>query len=220
MILYVNGCSHTYGDEAGGPEFAYGNHIAKNLNYSYVNHAEVGCSNDSIISRTRDYLRVNTPDFIIIGWTSFERETWEYNGRQYHVNSSNPRDHDFPKELLERYKNYVIKSHEPTRQIHKLLKSYCDIYDLHCLLKEKNISHLFFNAFQSFENLKNFKIPLYNWEPNECYIDPYSDSNTYYQWLVNKGFKPYPKFYHHGPEAHKEWSNFLFPKVKRLISST
>lgn len=231
MILYVNGCSHTYGDDAGGPQFAFGKHIADDLNYSYVNHATPGCSNDFIIQQTYEYIKYNKTDFIIIGWTTWERETWIYEGKTFHVNNSGlnlfpgpPDDYKYPAELVERHKDYVINSYDLVRMVHTWFKNYLQIYDLHCKLKEKNIKHLFFNTYSSFANLVKFcnyrEILLYQWNPEFCYFSPYKDEDTYYNWLVNKGFKPFPKNLHHGPEAHKEWANFLLPKVKHLISNT
>ena len=55
MILYVNGDSHSAGHDAGGPDFAYGRHLANALNSEYVCDAVSGCSNDSIIERTLKY---------------------------------------------------------------------------------------------------------------------------------------------------------------------
>ena len=108
MILYINGDSHSYGYDAGGPEFAYGKHIADSFNYTYVNHAEVGCSNTSIIERTLSYIENNRPDFIIIGWSTFEREVWEHKNKKYNVNSSCAGHGDFPQELISEYKKKSI----------------------------------------------------------------------------------------------------------------
>jgi hypothetical protein len=49
------------------------------LNAEYVCDAVAGCSNDSIIERTLKYLETNTPDLMIIGWSTWERETWFWN---------------------------------------------------------------------------------------------------------------------------------------------
>ena len=76
MILYANGDSHTYGFSVnpGSPNFV--NILAKQINYKEVNHATPGASNDKILRTTLDWLKNNTPDFVVIGWATWEREEW------------------------------------------------------------------------------------------------------------------------------------------------
>ena len=59
MKLYVDGDSHSAGHDAGGPNSAYGKHIADALGYDYICAAVAGCSNDSIIQRTLNFLQFN-----------------------------------------------------------------------------------------------------------------------------------------------------------------
>ena len=81
MLLYANGDSHT-------ASWSYINIISKNFGAQHANQAVNGNSNASIIRRTRDYLRHTTPDLIIIGWSTWEREEWQYKDKYYSVNSS------------------------------------------------------------------------------------------------------------------------------------
>ena len=83
MKLYVNGDSHSAGHDAGGPAFSYGQHIADALDAEFVCEAVAACSNDSIISRTMKYLEHTTPDLLIIGWSTWERETWWWDEQSY-----------------------------------------------------------------------------------------------------------------------------------------
>jgi len=88
MILYVNGDSHSLGQDAGGPDFSYGKFIADALGAKFICNAESACDNGSIIRRTKLYLETHTPDFIVIGWSTWEREEWVYDNTTYYVTSS------------------------------------------------------------------------------------------------------------------------------------
>ena len=218
MILYVNGDSHSAGHDAGGPEFAYGIHIADFLGYDYVCEAQPGCSNDSIIYRTLKYLESNTPDFLIIGWSTWERETWYWNQQPYNFTSSGT---DSVHPMLEDfYKEWVIDSSKETVQRQKERDNHIKIYLLHKLLKSQNIKHLFFNCYNYFFFNVQYKEERYNWgHQNQNYIDPYNKNFTYYFWLEQQGYRPSnPKFYHYGADAHRAWADFLLPKVQTVLT--
>ena len=74
MLLYANGDSHT------APR-SYIDIIGEEFAFEFVNQAQGGCSNASIIRRTRDYLKHTIPDLVIIGWSTWEREEWEQDGK-------------------------------------------------------------------------------------------------------------------------------------------
>ena len=80
MFIYANGDSHT-------ASWSYIDVIGKHFDAEYINQAVNGSSNESIIRRTRNYLKHNTPDLIIIGWSTWEREEWQYKDKYYCVNS-------------------------------------------------------------------------------------------------------------------------------------
>jgi len=219
MILYVNGDSHSAGHDAGGPEFAYGRNIADGLGYDYICDAVAGCSNDSIIDRTLKYLESNTPDLIVIGWSTWERETWFWNNEPYNFTSSGT-DSVHPM-LQEFYKEWVIDSVKPYVQRQREQDAHLKIYLFHKLLQAKNIKHLFFNSYSFFFYKKQYNDPKYYWGENDInYLHPYDVKMTYYQWLENKGFKPAnPKFFHYGADAHQAWADFLLPKIKSIIDN-
>ena len=183
MILYVNGDSHSAGHDAGGPEFAYGRYVADALGYEYVCDAVAGCSNDSIIDRTLKYLESNTPDFIIIGWSTWERETWYYENESYNITASGV-DTVHPS-LRERYKQWVIDQNIPENQWAKEFSAHDKIWQLHNQLK--SIPHLFFNCYHHFFYTERQNRPRHDWGKN--YIDPYNQNMTYYFWLEKQGFK-------------------------------
>ena len=112
MILLVNGDSHTAGAEAvnshafaeDDPKYvnmqrsphpdnlkaSWGLKLSKMLNASPLVLAESASSNDRIIRTTNQWL-VEHPDsdvFIIIQWSTWEREEWLIDNKWFQVNAS------------------------------------------------------------------------------------------------------------------------------------
>jgi hypothetical protein len=216
MKLYVNGDSHSAGYDAGGPNSSYGRHIANALGWEFVCDAVPACSNSSIIKRTDDYLKHQTPDFIIIGWSTWDRETWVgQDGRSHHVSASGL--DSMPPELHERYKNWVIDSCRGEIQQQKESLNHELVWATHNRLKRQNIPHLFFNCYSHFFYIHAFQKPKYAWGDN--YVNPYDQNMTYYFWLEQHGYRPAnPKFFHYGADGQQAWADFLLPKVQKLLT--
>lgn len=213
MKLYVNGDSHSAGHDAGGPKFSYGQHLANHYAAEFICAAQPGCSNDTIIRTTLEFLQNNSPDLVIIGWSTWEREEWEWFGQKYHVTASGA--DSVPIELKEKYKQWVIDSTSNAGLQLKEDLNHQKIRQLHLQLKEQNVKHLFFNCYSWFFYTQAYQRPKFNWGKN--YIDPYSKEMTYYFWLENAGFKPSnPTFYHYGADAHQAWAQFLIPYIDQI----
>lgn len=215
MILYVNGDSHSCGHDAGGPDFSYGKHVADAIGYQFVCDAEPAVCNDRIIRRTKEYLQNNRPDFLIIGWSTWEREEWVWEGTAYHVTASG---HDqLPEQLHAKYKEYVISYASKAVQRQKEVENYHKIWQFHLELDQLQIPHVFFNTFSHF---------LYtdpttkeeDWGP--FYIDPYDRNMTFYFWLKNQGFELVdPKWHHYKADGQQAWAQFLLPKIKEQLTN-
>jgi hypothetical protein len=219
MILYVNGDSHSLGQDAGGPDFSYGKFIADALGAKFICNAESACDNGSIIRRTKLYLETHTPDFIVIGWSTWEREEWVYDNTTYYVTSSG---HDvLPKPLQNRYKQWVIDSLEPEKQRQKENLNYNRIWDLHVELGQRNIPHLFFNCYSYFQHRLTYDETKYGpkFDYGPYYIDPYNKNSTYYFWCKNNKFELFdPKWHHYKADAQRAWANFLLPRIKKILT--
>ena len=241
MILYVNGDSHSAGAEAVNSycfaeddwkyhqlrrqphpdnlEVSYGNLLAKKLDYQLICDAESSSSIDRIIRTTQEYLSKNTPDVIIIGWPTFEREEWLHDGVYYQLTASGT-DH-LPNELKTKYKQWVIEQFAPELINQKLLSTHQKLYNFHCQLIDLKIKHLFFNTFSSFQNGANLQHLGFNtFEWDDSYADPYLNNRTFYHWLKDQGYKTVSaSSYHFGADAHSAWAEFLYQNyVQRLLT--
>jgi hypothetical protein len=220
MNLYINGDSHTAAAEAVVPhafaeddpdlfEFGRQPHPA-NFAVSWARQlgtlmgasklhcdAESASSNARILRTTREWLSKNTPDLLIIQWSTWEREEWEYNGITYQVNGSGI-DH-VPPEAAERYRDYIIGLdwQQKTQQAHN------DIWQLHLELKQRHIPHVFFNGNNNFSRVTNHQ----NWHAN--YIAPYDPSQTFDSILRQNGHEPQQNSWHFGKDAHSFFAQFM-----------
>jgi len=226
VILYVNGDSHSAGAEAVVPycfaeddplyrglgrrphpeneRVSYGCLIANELNAILHCDAESASSNSRIIRTTREYLKQYNPDFIIIGWSTWEREEWLLNDRYWQVNAGGV-GHDWPDEIKERYKKYILQIDWDYYE----QQAHHEIFSFHKELLEKNIKHLFFNCYSDFVNQ-----PMQNW--NNCYIEPYDPDMTYWKWLSDQGYES-NQSYHFRADAHRKWAEFLLSHLTRML---
>jgi len=226
LILYVNGDSHSAGAEAvndycfaeddpfysslgrkphpDNERVSYGCNVANDFFAILHCDAESASSNSRIIRTTREYLLNETPDLIIIGWSTWEREEWLYNGTYWQVNAGGV-GHDWPLPIQKRYKDYIVNLNwkEKTRLAHK------EINQFHHELLDLRIPHLFFNTFNDFQHIEQAI-----W--HDSYVEPYNPNMTYYKWLSDCGFKAKPS-YHYGPDAHRKWADFLLPYLTKLL---
>jgi len=229
VIVYVNGDSHSAGAEAVNKHafacddplyyslgrqphpdnlaVSYGCYIANALNAILDCDAEAASSNTRIIRSTKEYLETNTPDLVIIGWSTWEREEWVHNGIPWQINVGGIGD-DWPDEIVDRYKDWVLTVDWATAT----KKAHDDIYQLHLELNERNIPHYFFNCYSDFHTM-----PKLDW--HDCYLEPYNTEMTYWKWLTNQGHKS-NDWFHFGADAHRKWAEFLLPKVISILEES
>lgn len=201
-MIYFNGDSHTYGIDL-DPMQRFSDLVARHFNHTLVNDAMIGASNTRILRTTRQYLKMNRPNLVVIGWTTWEREEWEYQGQYFNVNSSGY--HGLPEELELRYKTWVSNQNEDSLKI-KSDYWHNQIYNFHCELLENNQPHLFFNCMYNF-----FDAIPQDW--SQCYIDPYDNNSSYYWYLNQLGYKT-DEWYHYQADGHCAWAKLLIDKIK------
>ena len=211
MILYVNGDSNSAGAELTDPSNGWPQLLAKRLNRTLINDAKDGSSNDKIMRVSSNTLgRADKNTFVVIGWTGWEREEWEYQGQFYDVNSGG---HDvLPPELQERYKVWITKQ-DSALQSSKSLRMHSQIHRMHRSLNDRYIPHLFFNALMPFQH--NLLDPAHkNWGKN--YLGPYDNDLSYYWYLKNQGFKP-TKNNHYTEKSQSMWADLLYNQIQEIL---
>ena len=167
-MIYVNGDSHSAGAELiNGYCFAaddrryvawgsrahpdaiphtYGYTIAQALNQPFFLEAESASSNTRILRTTRKFVD-ETKDksklFVIIGWTSWDREEWEYLDGYMQITASGT--DSVPESMQEEYKEWVIK--QTPEEIYRKRQLWKEkISQFSKELDEQNIKHIFFRT--------------------------------------------------------------------------
>lgn len=229
MILYVNGDSHAAAAEcvnshawAKDDEFfwgldrmphpdnekaSFGCELANWLFAVLYLDAQSGCSNTRIMRTTREWIKQN-PDavkdcFMVIQWTTWEREEWWHNGHDFQVNASGI--DEVPAELQERYKQFIvgIDWEQCKHRAHE------EIWEFHQELNAQGIRHVMFNGNTHFGGIADQK----DW--GVSYIGPYDPELTYDKVLRTKNFKTVnPESWHFGHDAHCFWGEYLLQYIK------
>jgi len=224
MILYVNGDSHTAGAEAVNPhafacddgalwqlgrlphpdneKASWGYQLSNLLGAALINQSESASSNYRIMRTTRSWLESNAslwPNlFVILQWSTWEREEWLIDGEYYQIGSSGM-DH-VPPDWHTRYREFVIG----VDWIEREHFWHDEIWRLHQWLLHNQIRHLFFNGNNYFGQIQNQN----HW--GKHYLDPYRSQGTWDQILRTKGFDTVnPTSWHFGQDAHCFWSQYL-----------
>jgi hypothetical protein len=228
MILYVNGDSHTAAAEAVVPHgfacddsqyyylgqvphpdnlaVSWGKKLSDMFDYKLHCHAQSGCSNDRIIRTTTEFIhkfqRHHKDWFMIIQWSTWEREEWFHDGIYYQVGSSGM--DSVPLALQDRYKNFIanVDWQTKTQNMHE------KIVDFHEFLNQHQIKHVFFNGNNNFESISH----RYDWGVN--YLDPYNPQMTYDRILKNNKYRPLKaNSYHYGKEAHSFFAQYMLQYI-------
>jgi hypothetical protein len=228
MILYVNGDSHAAAAEAVNPHaFAeddpayffsgrrphpdnlvasWAKQLSQTLSSALHLDAESASSNARIIRTTRAWLaeRADTAHnvLVVIQWSTWEREEWEYNGVTYQVNGSGI-DH-VPPEAIDRYKNFVINLDwkQKTQQAHN------DIWRFHQELKKQKIRHIFVNGNNDFSKIAKQK----KWGTD--YIGPYDPAQTYNALIRAQGIETVASnSWHFGKDGHSFFHRFMLQYI-------
>jgi hypothetical protein len=225
--LYVNGDSHAAAAECVNPHAwaaddamywalgqqphpdnaraSFGCELANHLMAVLELDAQAGGSNQRIIRTTRNWLdqQPSLDDvFVLIQWSTWERQEWFYNGEWFQVNASGV-DH-VPEELQDQYRQFVVGVdwQEATESAHRA------IWQFHQELNTQGVRHLFFNGNSHFESVQH----RHNWD--NCYIAPYDSTQTYNGVLKNNGFATVtPESWHFGAEAHCFWAEYLLQYI-------
>lgn len=227
MILYVNGDSHTAAAEAvnvhafaedDGRYFymgraphpdnlavSWGKLLSQALRCSFHCGAESASSNDRIMRTTREWLHT-TPRledvFVVIQWSTWEREEWLIEGQYYQVNASGV--DQVPANYQTQYREYIanVDWKQKTQHAHE------EIWKFHQELTDQNIKHVFFNGNNSFKDIKDQK----DW--GTSYIEPYNPEKTFDAVIRSAGIDTVaPDSWHFGKDGHRFWNRFMLQYI-------
>ena len=232
MILYVNGDSHSAGAEAVNAHcfaeddsryrtlgrlphpdnlaVSYGQVLANKMSCHLYCDAESASSNHRIIRTTWDYIKNQQPDFVVVGWSTWERKEFydTETGINWQVNAGGV-GHDWPEWLKNEYPKFVAELDWANEMRH----SHSKVHQFHLDLKRRNIRHLFFNTYSYFDADQLGQ--TYTWDG--CYLEPYNAQGTYYEWCRAQGFKPVnTDSYHFGADAHRAWGEHLYTQIVQM----
>lgn len=206
--VYINGDSHSAGVSLESDSMSFGSLIAKEFDLLPVNQSLPGGSNQRAIRITQDWIRTSQDQyFILIGWTSWEREEWPWRGDFFQVNGSADTQGDT--ELHQKYQQWVTDLSEATipnlgREWHE------NIWQFHTKLQDKNIPHLFFNCFYDF-----FVESTHHRDWNHCFFHPYDNDHSYWHYLKLHGYQTISDTdLHFGPDGHRAWADVLIAHIK------
>lgn len=220
--ILFNGDSNVAGSELASPstQGMAARLSEKCLATHVINLASDGASNDLIYDSTIKFLENNNnlrPQLVVIGWTEAHRVQWylrdQWNHYRLweinHLGVGIP----VPEEYQKRYQHWV--EHVQRDGMWQVaLSSYWHnkIYNLHCMLKEKEIAHIFFNAFSGFkiQSQADYSLP---W--GGAFYHPYDDANSYIGYCQSQNYQEItPGWLHFPAQAHEEWAEKLFMHMK------
>jgi len=228
MILYVNGDSHTAAAEAVNPHafaeddvnlvhlgrlphpdnlaVSWGKKLSTLLKMAFYCDAESAASNARIIRTTKEWINNHTQNysdlFVVIGWSTWEREEWLIDDVYYQINASGT--DIVPDGYIEKYKEYItgINWRHKTKQAHN------DITELHKWLEDRNIKHVFFNGNNTFSQIQT------KFDFGSTYIEPYNKKFSYSDYIQSQDIHTVSsQSYHFGVNGHTSWAKYLLKYI-------
>lgn len=223
--LYVNGDSHTA--EVYGPSGKTATEIlAAVFGLEYQNHAFPGGSNQRIIRTTLESLSTLNPkdSLLIIGWSSFERTEWYYQGTWHQIcgdqnYSIDPELKKLGQQHLDSW--WADDNHECWR---RQADQHNAIYIFHTLLTSMGYQHLFYQGCRTFffdgcpEQDQDFRLPWKDVWAHDPYIKISSSGDriaeSFSHYVDAHGCRHADDRAHYGQDAHDLWADYLKPKIK------
>ena len=220
MKILLNGDSNMAGEELADVNLGLGYQFCRMLNGTPINISLTGASNDRIYETTMEYIKDESPGFVLIGWSEMSRLQWfttaEGYPNFYEINNLGVGRQPLPSEYQARYDHWqqcMANSEEFRKQMS--LYWHEKIYNLHSLLNYKKIPHLFFHSFHRFHVYD----PAFQLDWNNRFIDPYENNgptNSYIQWCMQRNYQEItPGWYHYEPAAQQAWAELLVNHVHK-----
>lgn len=176
--------------------------FSKSMQTPFRCWAKNGASNHWITAHVEYFQScVAENDFLLVGWTSWEREEWPW--IQENVSVCNGPNFGVPEPMKKKYLEW--KSNLTEQYIFSKKQYWHDqIYQIHQQLKANKVRHLFWLTYDSF-----LDIEPQDWGAN--FFMPYHNNGCMYHYLKSHSYAPLKNdAYHFDAQAHQFWADALF----------
>ena len=218
LQLLVNGDSNMCGEELEDRSLGIGSQVAQILGAEVNNLSLSGSSNDRIYNSTIEYISGQPrPDLVVIGWSEMCRVQWFLDdvyrtGEFVEINNLGVGRREYPAEYARRLERWHEVSNNLEFRTHLSYYWHERIYNLHKLLQNRSIPHVFFHAFHDFK-IHHTEDQL-DW--SDCFMAPYSWDDTYIHWAERSGYQEItPGWYHFEPAAQRHWAELVVEHVRK-----
>jgi hypothetical protein len=140
--------------------------------------------------------------FLLIGWTSFEREEWPwlYNN----ISVCGGPDFGMPEPMKAKFNQWKNKLNGDYYRDRAQFWHDC-IYQIHLNLQKLDIPHLFWTTYINFKEIANQQ----DWHGS--FFQPYEENGCMSRFLESQGVRSIENDpWHYGPEAHATWAQALY----------
>jgi hypothetical protein len=227
--LFVNGDSHTassYHD----PDLTATKILAEKYQFDYINIAQAGGSNQRIMRTTLASLPDLDPasTLIVIGWSSFERTEWFYQGQWHQITDA--AIYQIENDLRELGRQHTQSWYNPDNYEcwNRQAEQHNAIWNFHKLLHQLGYQFIFYQGCKTFffdgcpQQDMEFKLP---WIDQVWAHDPYvrltRDNErvieSFSHYVEQHGCQHIDDYAHFGTDAHELWATYLDPLVKDKI---
>lgn len=218
------------GDLSTEKEAAFGAVLSKSLNKKYYNIAQPGVGNQFIARSVLFWLLRNKKKihntFVIIHWTGEHRLDFSYERREdeqmtvgaglddcFDVDQVCIMPGSFNANFPLRHKNtikYLQKAVtlETNDRVWQQIDKFTAVLWMQELLKYMNIQYLFFNSYDSLQEVERYRLYVENIDTTK-FIQPYKQGGGFYERVCNAGFVSTARFLHHQEPGHRWYAKWL-----------
>lgn len=231
--MLIAGCSHAAGSEIDGSQdseynrqHSFGNLIANNIGYKPINICQMGNTNSSIARSVMEYvLTESKPDFVFVAWTdSIRVEAPYYRPTDYKRFNTNIDWYDNTgedylrismlissiqveeeRELTLDFQSFTIRNEYYTE-----INNMMHIINLQNFLKLHDIPYMMVNTNYMFEKMHCTIRWYFKLIDTLRYPNFENNQENFYPKYKNLGYSnPLAKYYHHGLDAHLDYSKHI-----------
>jgi hypothetical protein len=143
--LLANGCSHTSGAEC---NTNYAEILAESWGYDLINLGTPAAGNHRVMRTTIEYCEQHHVDFVVIGWSTYERMEIPWKGDFIHYGMTTPPRIEAERQLFKLLDLYAMDFNTG--------KTFTLVYQLalQTYLQQKNIPYIFMSAFNCWKDFK------------------------------------------------------------------